>query len=49
MTKVQFKHNNAGIKVIVNGQDLGIFETEKDAIYYLYLNDYIKNLYVERN
>ena len=48
MTKVKFKHNNIGVNVIVNGQDLGIFETEKNAIYYLFINDYIENFYVER-
>lgn len=49
MTKLEFKHKNDGVAVTVNGHYLGIFETEKDAMYYLMLNDYIENLYIERS
>ena len=49
MTKVDFMHNNEGVAVTVNDYYLGVFETEKDAIYYLVINDYIENLFIERS
>lgn len=48
MNKLQFTHITNGVSVIINGHYLGIFESEKDAISYLILNDYIDNLYIER-
>lgn len=48
MNKLQFKHIASGVAVTVNGHYLGIFDSEKDAISYLILNDYIDNLYIER-
>ena len=48
MNKLQFTHNKNGVCVTINGKNLGNFENEKEAIYYLILNDYIENLYVER-
>lgn len=49
MTKLELKHNKNGVSVTVNGSYLGIFENEKEAFYYLMLNDYIENLYIERS
>ena len=48
MTELQFKHVASGVAVTANEEYLGIFETEKDALYYLFLNDYIENLFIER-
>ena len=49
MTKVEIKHINLGVSLTVNETYLGIFESEKDAFYYLMINDYIENLYIERS
>ena len=49
MNKIELKHNNNGVALTINGSYLGIFENEKEAFYYLLLNDYIENLYIERS
>ena len=49
MTKLEFKHNKNGVCVIINGKNLGNFENEKEAFYYLMLNNYIENFHVERS
>lgn len=48
MTKILFYHYNQGIHVQVNGEDIGNFLTEQDAMNYIVLNDMIENLIIER-
>ena len=49
MTNVEFKHMNLGVALSINDTYLGIFECEKDAFYYLIINDYIENIFIERS
>lgn len=48
MNNLEFKHIASGVAVTINGTYLGIFQNEKEAFYYLLLNDCIKNLHINR-
>jgi len=48
MNKIKFNHIASGVSATVNGQYLGIFENEKEIMYYLLLNDYLENVFIER-
>lgn len=48
MNRVDFIHQNQGVQVLLNGVNYGIFDDEKDAIWYLILNDLIDTVIITR-
>lgn len=42
MTKITLEHNNFGVKLYVDGEYIGMFDTEIAAIYFAFNNDYLE-------
>ncbi len=49
MTKIEFNHDNLGVNLYVNNKSFGRFEKEKDALYFIVLNDLLEEITIDRN